>query len=108
MGLSPRERPSLESVLRNSPFASSELSPDQIEQQTDLFLTMFGLAVETDSLQEEEWAYNKMVSAFSELMGHPPPDPERPGPVGLFTAMEWAARLRTVRDRAAREAAARA
>ena len=69
---------------------------------------MFDLAVDTENVNEERWAYEKMVEAFSELAGHPPPDPERPGPVGLFTAMEWAAQLRTVRDREAREAAARA
>lgn len=109
MGLSPRERPSLASVLSASPFRDSTcLPPDQTEQQTRTFLEMFALAVETENDQEELWAYNKMVSAFSALMGNPPPDPERPGPVGLFPAMEWAAQLRTVRGRATREAAARA
>jgi hypothetical protein len=103
----PPQSSSIESVLQLSPFVSSSLPPDKVEQQTELFLVMFATAVETENPLEEEWAYAKMKAAFVELMDDPPIDPMHSLPMGLWEAMQWAAKLRVTRERA-REAAGRA
>lgn len=89
----------LAAVSKRSPFVSSPLSPDSCEQKTKLFLEMFGLAVETSDDAEEQWAYQGMKAAYLELMGHPPIDPVRQLPAGLWEAMEWAAQWRVTRER---------
>jgi hypothetical protein len=89
----------IEEVLRRSPFMHSSLPPSQLEQDSTLFLQMFGLAAETINDQEQEWAYLKMKDAYIRLLSSPPVDPERELPRGLWEAMNWAAELRSAMSR---------
>lgn len=85
---------SVEAVLNKSPFLTSTLPPDQLEQQYRLFLESFRIAVETEDDDEESWAYEKCKGAFRRLMGDPPPSRSDPNmPEGFFEAIRWAAKL---------------
>jgi len=90
----------LELVLTRNPFAGSSLPPDQLKTQSEMFVAMFDLAVDTEREDEEIWAYGKMKQAYRDLKGHPSDDPAHNLPRGMWEAMHWAAELRAAREAA--------